>query len=74
MEANQACDVLEKDEVMEILDAKEEENSSLKKALANIRHKKGEVMKVLNAKDKEVEDLHAYSFEIKGELSKVKIH
>ena len=39
----------EKDEVMEILDAKEEKNNSLKKALSIIEHEKDEVMKVLDA-------------------------
>jgi hypothetical protein len=39
----------EKDEVMEILDAKEEKKNSLKKALSIIEHEKDEVMKVLDA-------------------------
>ena len=48
-----------------------DENNSLKKSLANMKQEKDEVMEILDAKDIKVEDLHAYSFQIKSELSKV---
>ena len=49
----------------------EEENKSLRKALANEKHEKEEVIKDLESKAKEVENLRDCSLKVKRELSKI---